>query len=220
MKKLGILFCLCLILIGCMKPPSPSPAPETIQITETGVTAVEVHDFARYYELFNASDEERNWYHAALGCLFSRPEDIDLNFMFYLGTDGGSWNELSEQSRQYLISKEFMWEMDLQVMPVPVIDEILMNTLGISINDASIPEEWEYIEYEHAYCSNHNDAYFPEPINITAVTEYSNGTVEIFYSVDYFYDTSNDRLYENPSMVLKLNRTESGDWHIYSNTIG
>ena len=224
MSKIIFTLLLCFILSGCSRSETPSVLPESEsmqpQTVETELTAVRIDDFSEYYELFDASGEERNWYHAALGCLFSAPEEIDLNFMFYLGTGGGSWDAISEQSRQYLLYKEFMWEMDLQVMPVMVLDEILMNTLGISINDVSIPDEWEYIEYEHAYCSNHNDAYFPDPITITSVTEYSDGTVEILYTVDYFYDTRSDRLYENPSMMLKLFRSESDNWHIRSNTIG
>ena len=209
-------FLLCIILLLC----SCSAPDEDISQPETEISSISVDDFSPYYALLDASGEGRNWFHAATGCLFTSPEEIDLNFMFYLGTGNGGWEVVSEESRQYLLYKEFMWEMDLQVMPVEVLDQILLSTFGISINNVSIPNEWEYLEIEHAYCSNHNDAYFPDPITIVSVTEYSDRTVVINYTVNYFYDTRADKLYENPQLMLKLYKSETGDLLVYSNTIG
>lgn len=229
-----IVLLLCILLSGCRQPPpvnkavDTTPAEtipvETVQIetppVETEITSKAITDFSKYYAILDLSAEERNWIFFSTGCNFSRPEEIDLNFLFYLGVGhNGSWPDISTDSRQHLIDHEFMYEMDIQIMPVEVLNRILQDTFGTSLSDMNIPTEWEYIEAEDAYCSNHNDAYFPEPPVITGITEYSDGTVEIFYTVNFFYDSSTGEFYENPLLILKLTQTVSGNWLVLSNTL-
>ena len=214
MRKLAVLLLVILTLSGCQKAETVHPA------TEPPIFAVTVDDFSPYYQLFDASGEERNWYHAALGCLFSSPEEIQLNMMFYLGVNGGGWLDISQESRNYLISKEFMIDMDLQVMPSEILDEIIESTFGMHLSDIPIPSEWAYISVEDAYCSNHNDAYFPGPFTITHIIEYSNGIIDITYTTDAIYDIVNDQFLTSPTLSLRLHKSQDGNFHIISNTIG
>ena len=211
-----------LLLTGCDNPGTPkeiaqSEPVESIPV-ETEVTAVEINDYTEYEKLLAHDSEDRNWIYFSMGCLFSDPSEIPLNYLFYLGIGHpGSWNDISAESRAYLIAQEFMTDMDLQIMPRETIEQILINTFDIDLANIIIPTEWDYIEAEDAYCSNHNDAYTPGQFTITGITEYSNGRVEIHYTVDMFYDGKTGDIYDHPAMVLTLLRTDSGAWKILSN---
>lgn len=218
MKRiLFLVFALILLTFtGCREVTTETVPAETLP-SETEVTSWSVDDFTEYYRLLDYSDEERNWIFLTMGCIFSSPEEIQLDYLFYLGVDYGGWEAISDESRQSLLEQEFMYEMDLQVMPVDTLDGILQKTFGISLSDATIPDAWGYIQAENAYCSNNNDAYFPSQCTISAITEYSDGTVEICYTVDYFCDARTGEFFENPTLVLKLFRTEAGNWLVRSN---
>ena len=223
-KYLAIILIVSILLSGCCHtavPDQPTKAEPTEFVPpETEVTAVEILDFAEYEKILSSDSEERNWYFFSMGCLFSDPSQIPLNYLFYLGVGhGGSWNEISPESRQYLIEREFMEEMDLQIMPRETVEQILLRTFGIALADVEIPSEWDYIAAEDAYCSNHNDAYFPAPFTITGVTEYSDGTVEIHYTVDTFYDGKTGEFYDMPAMVMKLERVNHDTLLVVSNTM-
>lgn len=208
------------LLVGCT---SRFPAIETEYTTpppvETELTSVSIHDFTDYYQLIEHSSDEKNWIFFSMGCLFSQPEDVALNYLFYLGVGyNGSWQDISEESRAYLVERDFMEEMDLQIMPAETIEKILQSTFGISRSDVQIPSEWAYLENEDVFCSNHNDAYVPGPFTITDVIEYSDGTVKIYYTVEYFYDGNSGEFFDDPTLILKLLRQDDGSWLVMSNT--
>ena len=189
-------------------------------VTETECTTVNVTDFTQYYNLLNSSSEERNWLYFAMGCLFSEPNEIPLNYLFYLGVGySGSWQEISEESQQHLIDRGFMTEMDLQIMPAALLDKIMQDTFDISLSEAHIPDEWDYIIKEEVYCSNHNDAYLPGPFTITSVTECSDGTAVICYSVEMFYDGLTGEFYNSPALTMILQQRKDGGWIMKSNQI-
>lgn len=202
----------------------PTEVAETAEIPETTVpteiTGMTVQDFTEYYDLLSFSGNERNWIYFSMGCLFSNPQEIPLNFLFYLGVDHpGSWMDISPESQQYLVDQGFTTEMDLQIMPVGILEQIMQDTFGVSLSDVPIPSEWDYIEAENAYCSNHSDAYIPGPFTISAVTEYNNGTVEITYETDMFYDGSTGEFYDQPTLILTLSPRENGNWLVLSNCL-
>ena len=152
--------------------------------------------------------------------MFSDPTEIDLKWLFYIGTGGGGWKDISAESEQFLIDQGFIREYDLQVMPVDDLEEALQSTFGISLSDVTIPDCWVYIEAENAYCSNHNDACVPDPFTITDVTEHEDGSVEIAYSFnETHYNPQTDERLDNASFVLTLQKTPDGNWLILSNVI-
>ena len=235
MKRLALLLALILCLSACAEIPPPAdtapPRPvettepvETTQPPETTVpvqtTAPVVSDsFEEWYALLDFAEyPETNWLRNAMGCVFTTPEEIDLEFLFYAGFRDGSWDMLSPESEAALIEQGFFREFDIQPMPVSKIEEVLNSTFGISLSDCTIPDGWGYVEKEDMYCSNHNDAYDIWEYTITAVED-DGETITIHYTVpDHFYDPSTGNM-ESAEFehILTLRRTEEGTIQAVSN---
>lgn len=196
-------------------PPLP---PETTIPTETTAPTEVLESFDAYYALLDASDWP-NWLASSLGCLYETPYEIDLNYMFYLGVDHpGSWSDISEKSRQELLDAGFMEEMDLQIMPAEKLEDALMATFGIDLKYVAMPEEWCYIYNEDAFCSNHNDAFFPGTPTITAVED--DGTyITIHYTIESYWITTTEEFLDTAHLVLSLIRNEDGTVHAVSNLL-
>ena len=173
MKRLALILALVLILTACAEIPPPAdtapPRPaettapvETTQPPETTnppentsppETTVPTADFSEYAALLDFTADP-NWLSRSIGCVYEKPEDVDLYYLFYLGVEHpGSWDDISEGSRQSLIDQDFFPEFDLQIMPCDKLEEALQTTFGIGLDDVAIPESWGYIEKENAYCS-------------------------------------------------------------------
>lgn len=230
MKRMSLTLVLILVislLCGCVETPPPAttapPLPtetttppettvpvETTLPPETTVPAETLNDFAEYEALLNFTADP-NWLARAVGCVFEKPEDIDLNYMFYLGVEHpGSWDDISAESRQSLIDQGLWTEFDLQIMPCDKLEKALQSTFGISLNDVTIPESWGYIEKENAYCSNHSDAYIPDAFTITNVIESPDGTVDIQYFCESYYSTAADDFLYTVDLILTLRETKDG----------
>lgn len=241
MKRTSLILVLILVislLCGCVEVPPPATTapplptetttpPETTIPVETTLppetTApdettepITIEDFSEYAALLS-SESEPNWLARALGCIFEKPEDIDLYYMFYLGVEHpGSWNDISAESRQSLIDQGFITDMDLQIMPCDKLEEALQSTFGIGLNDVTIPEYWGYIEAEDAYCSNHSDAYFPGVPVITAVED-DGMNIHIHYTIDGFWDYTAGEILDTANLILGLKRQDGGGIHAVFN---
>ena len=192
------------------------PGKESTWPTET--TAPVTQNFSEYEALLDLAAQP-NWLARALGCVFERPEEIDLYYMFYLGVEHpGSWDEISEESRQSLIGQGFWPELDLQIMPVEKLEEALQATFGIGLANVTIPEHWGYIEAEDAYCSNHSDAYFPG-VPVIAEVEDDGTDVFIHYTIEGYYDTAADEFLDRAELTLHLERTGDGRLLAVSNLL-
>ena len=196
--------------------PEPDLSPETTAPAETA--PVIVTDFSEYVDLLDISANP-NWLARSLGCIYEKPEDIDLYYMFYLGANyPGSWNEISEESRQSLVDQGFYPEFDLQIMPAEKLEEALQSTFGIGLADVTIPKYWGYIEAEDAYCSNHSDAYFPGVPVITSVED-NGDTVHIHYTIEGFWDTTAEDFLDTAHLILGLKRLEDGSLRAQFNVL-
>lgn len=181
-------------------------------------TSPAVLDFSEYEALLSFSAQP-NWLARALGCLFESPAEVDLNYLFYLGVDyPGSWGEISDESRRKLIDEGFWEEMDIQIMPADILGEALRECFGIGLEDVTIPEEWCYIEAEDAWCSNHNDAYFPGVPNITAVED-AGQYITIHYTIEGFWDYQNEEILDTAPLILSMIRNDDGTIHAISNLL-
>lgn len=234
MKRLALVLAIVLILSACAEipPPADTAPPQTTAPAETAAptvttapvetnTPVEttvpvetttpaVRDFAEYEAVLSLSAQP-NWLARAVGCVFEKPEDINLNYLFYLGVGhSGSWDDISAESRQSLVDQGFLTEFDLQIMPAYKLEEILQSTFDISLKDVTIPESWGYIEAEDAYCSNHSDAFVPENFTIKNVTESPDGTVDIHYFCESYYNTATDEFLYSVDLVMTLQVTKDG----------
>ena len=227
MRKITLLLVLALLLTACTLTPPETTVPslppettipaETTAPVETTAPAV-ITDFAPYEALL-AFDAQPNWLARALGCLFESPAEVDLNYMFYLGVDyPGSWNEISAESRQTLIDQGFWDEMDIQIMPAEILANALQSTFGIGLEDVTIPEEWCYIEAEDAYCSNHNDAFFPGIPNITAVED-DGHFITIHYTIEGYWLPDTEDILDTAKLILSLIRNDDGTVHAVSNLL-
>ena len=175
-------------------------------------------DFSEYEALLDFAAEP-NWLARSLGCIFEKPEDIDLYYLFYLGVEHpGGWDDIAPESEEFLLSQNFMRDMDLQIMPVDKMDAILRDTFGIELKDVAMPKEWRYIEAEDAYCSNHSDAYFPGVPNITAVEDDSQ-TIVIHYTIDGYWIPDTGEFLDSAELVLTLVRQEGGAIYAVSNVL-
>ena len=230
MKKFALLLALMLLLSACnqVPPPAETAPPQTtepvVEITARVETIPEtttppvITDFTPYEALISY-DAQPNWLARALGCLYESPTEIDLNYMFYLGVDHpGSWNEISAESRQTLVDLGFWEDMDIQIMPSGLLEEALRTTFGIGLSDVNIPDNWAYIESEDAYCSNHNDAFFPGVPTITAVED-DGHFITIRYTIEGYWLTATDEFMETAPLVLSLVRNEDGTIHAVSNLL-
>ena len=229
MKRLALVLALVLMLCGCAEIPPPAetapPRPpettvpsETTLPPETTLPAEELSDFSEYAALLDFTAQP-NWLSRSLGSVFEKPEDIDLYYLFYLGVEHpGSWDDISSESRDFLVEQGFMEEFDLQIMPVEKMDAILRDTFGIELKDVAMPREWRYIEAEDAYCSNHSDAYFPGVPSITAVED-DGCHITIRYTIDGYWVPGTDCIYEQASLVLSLIRNDDGTIHAVSNLL-
>ena len=232
MKRFALILALALLLSGCVKVPPPADTapplpPETIDVTEMTLppeTTLPIESTApqlqtAYYEELLSFSAEPNWLARSLGCIYEKPEDIDLYYMFYLGVGyPGSWNEISEESRQSLVNQGFWTEFDLQIMPCDKLEEVLQSTFGIGLSDVTIPESWGYIEAEDAYCSNHSDAFFPDAFTITNITESPDGMVQIHYFCESYYNTATDEYLSTVDLILTL-REMNGSHQAVSNVL-
>lgn len=236
MKRTALFLVLALVislLCGCVETPPPAttappPPTETAAPTDAAIpseTTIPVettlppettapteilNEFAEYEALLNFTAEP-NWLPRVLGCVFEKPEDVNLYYMFYLGVEHpGSWDDISAESQQSLIDQGFWREFDLQIMPCDKLEEALQSTFGIGLADVTIPESWGYIEAEDAYCSNHSDAYVPDAFTITNVSESPDGTVEIHYFCESYYNTAADDFLYTVDLILTLRKTDDG----------
>ena len=238
MKRLALLLALILCLSACAEIPPPADTapprpvettapfettqpPETTNPPETASppeTTAPTADFSEYAALLDFAAEP-NWLARSLGCIFEKPEDIDLYYLFYLGVEHpGGWDDIAPESEEFLLSQNFMRDMDLQIMPVDKMDAILRDTFGIELKDVAMPREWRYIEAEDAYCSNHSDAYFPGVPNITAVED--DGThITIHYTIDGYWIPSTEEFMDTAPLVLSLIRNDDGTIHAVSNLL-
>ena len=240
MKQLSLILVLLLLFCGCAQiPPPADTAPpqttvpaeaettipvettlpvETTVSAETTAPTVSIEDHSEYQALLDFSADP-NWLARSLGCLYEKPEDIDLYYMFYLGVGyPGSWNEISEESRQSLVDQGFWTEFDLQIMPCNKLEEALQSTFGIGLADVTIPKYWGYIEAEDAYCSNHSDAYFPGVPNITAVDD-DGVNIRIHYTMEGYWIPDSEVFLDTANLILTLVRKDDGTIHAVSNLL-
>jgi hypothetical protein len=191
-------------------PPETTAPPETILSPETTVPTEILNEFAEYEALMDFTAEP-NWLARALCCTFEKPEDINLYYMFYMGVKHpGSWDDISEESQQSLVDQGLWRDFDLQIMPCEKLEEVLQSTFGITLADVTIPESWGYIEAEDAYCSNHSDVFFPDAFTITDVIESPDGTVEIHYFCESYYNAATDDFLNTVDLILTLQKTDDG----------
>lgn len=191
--------------------PTPQPPTDPPTVPPTDPTDERL---AEYQALFDWSGDLM--FNLAAGHPYSRPEDVDLTWLFYGGVEyPGSWDSISESERDLLVREGFWTEGDIQIMPAKLLDEALRKYFAVGLEDVTIPEQWVYSPATDTYYSNHNDAY----INMVTVMDYeeaSDGTVRLRLIVDYVIDGKD--WYSNTFTFMTLRAVEGG-YQILSNEL-
>lgn len=197
----------------------PSQTVPAEMIDDTTMTLDQQTDDRSEYEvLLGLNGEQQGWIGAAVGCLFEKPEDIDLFYLFYMGIGNKGWQDISDESAQLLIEQGFTTDCTLHVMPVEELEIIMQDNFGISFSDCDIPKGWVYIPQEDAYCTNLSDAFLMRASEIVSVRESEDGIVSISYIVNGFYNTQTEEFYDSAALELSLKRKSDG-WVILSNVL-
>ena len=169
----------------------------------------------------SAPKQSVNWYNRVLACQFERPEELPLDYFFYLGVpDQGQWDTFGTHETNYLVGQGFKTEMGVQKMPRANLDEILQEYFGCSVSDVVIPENWLYYDETDSYYSNRNDSYTIRMFEITAITEETDGIVRIDYTVTQYYrNTETGEFLNNPQLTMTLKINDDGNYAVLSNML-
>ena len=246
MKKILILFvCVMLLFSGCAKvddsadtkhPTEESAAPTetTKPVTEESTAPTETTDPVTEpptqpteppseEEYFHSLLTDEYWYCRALGCTFTKPEEINAKFYFYAGLDiedrlsSSTFNDaeiafLSEQWKDPY--GEDAWK-NAHKLPTAKIEEAL-SILNVGLADITIPDEWVYFEQTDAYYDLRYDFYGVVGVTIKDVVT-AGDTVQVFWTTEMVNNTFTGELMRNPKMVISLQRLEDGSYRVLSN---
>lgn len=167
------------------------------------------------------------WLWRILGCTFEAPQEISLKYLCYNGLkhdERESREDYSDSEVAFLrdYAKNSVWgdeEVWVNALKIPgaYLSDILERYLGVSLADVTIPEEWRYFEETDAYYSIRSDGYGVSGHTVTEVTERSDGTLQIFWTVDLLKNTQTGEMMENPQMVLTLREMDDGSYLVLSN---
>ena len=216
LEKLMILFLIAALMAGCgAAPEETQPVEVTIPATEPATvpaTAPAAQQLPDPESLFGWDGE---WiYNLAAGQVYERAEDVDLNSLFYTGVDyPGSWISISESEQALLENVGFWRDMDIQIMPAAILEDLLQRYFGVELADVEIPMGWAYSPETDTYYSNHNDALFCSA-TVTGREDLPDGSVLLHLTVDTV-QVGEEWYWEIP-MDMTL-RPGDGVWQIVSN---
>ena len=131
-----------------------------------------------------------NWYNMALNCLFEDPADLNLELLFYNGTD--ERETISQAEREYAISQGAPEYSDLQRLTVEGMDAVLTQYFGVTFGDISVWTKDEapavvcYNPDTNAYYLSHGDYLCAEEFNILFGESLDDGVIKLYYTMDDF----------------------------------
>ena len=213
LKKLFLLLLIVSLAAGCAAEPEETlpPVENTVPVTEP-VTEMVTEPLPTFEALFGLDGA---WiYRMAAGQAYDRPEDMDLNSLFYGGVDyPGSWGSISDTEQDLLMQAGFWRDMDIQIMPAALLEEKLQRYFGVGLDDVKIPRGWAYSPDTDTYYSNHNDA-LGCGATVTGHENLPDGSVLVHLTVDTV-QAGEDWYWDTP-MDMTL-RPVDGVWQIVSN---
>ena len=191
--------------------------------TDTTLKTDEAKEIAKYQELLR-----EEWIQRIIGCIFEEPEDISLEYMFYLGLPHEEREDPSQYSQTEIdLLKDALrdtfwgeeaWE-GAHKFPAERLNEILNQYLGVSLADVEIPETWIYLAETDAYYDVRTDAYSVSP-NVTGVNTDENGLIYVYWTTSYICATQYTEemvvLYD-PQMVTVLEMQPDGSYRVLMN---
>lgn len=168
-----------------------------------------------YQQLLSA--ENNYWYNRILGCTFQEPKDISLEHLFYNGLkpeDRTASADFTAEEVAFLKDalKDTFWGEDGWVnghkLPAAKVADVLQTYLGVSLEDVTIPEKWIYFADTDAYYVVKTDGFSAGNFKVIHVQEYDDGKVEIFWTVDFHYNTMTEDYETEAEMLLTLMKVD------------
>ena len=98
-------------------------------------------------------------------------------------------------------------------------EEVLNTCLGISLDDATIPDCWDYFEETDAFYDIVFDFYALTEQKVTDVVVSSDGTIYVYWTAPDIWDVVNWTSIKNPKMVMTLRRNHDGSFVVLSNAL-
>ena len=187
---------------------NPSEAPTTEPEEEQS-------EVAQFQEMLSAANDY--WYNRILGCTFAEAKDISLEHLFYNGMapeERTSSAEFTDDEVNFLKNalKDTMWGEEnwtnAHKMPAAQVKDVLNTYLGVSLEEMRLPENWLYFADTDAYYCVKTDGFSVGNYREIHVKEYDDGTVEIFWTVDFRYDTVTEDYENDAEMLLTLRQVE------------
>ena len=205
---------------------APTSPPPVVDLGKDDDDTVEpTTDPAKIDEYQQLLSRENNyWYNRILGCTFAAPEQISLEYLFYNGlpadqsedqnSDPTGLNPYTDSEMAFLkafaqdkFGDEVVWTSNHKLRREAV-NEVLVTYLGVTLEDVTIPESWRYFEETDAYYDIRTDAFSVGNFRVIHVQEYDDGKVEIFWTVDFRYDTMTESYEVESEMLLTLMKVD------------
>lgn len=218
------------LAVGCTFTDAPDAAdptePTTVETEPTTPIGYDPEVLAEYQDLL-AWDYNPGYYRA-LGIVFESPQDLPLYFFFYNGASlppSGSWDDLDQVQRDFLVQQGFMEEMDIQILPAEDLEAVLQRLFGVGLADVQIPAEWVYNPDTDCYYTNHNDAW-GSTATVTGYQAMPDGTVRLYCIAASVYDDPSlpgacdfeaGEFYSDVEMILTLRPMDDERYQIVSN---
>jgi len=196
----------------------------SVPTIESNVQLKTIED--RFRELL--SSENGFWYWRAMGCIFEKPQDIDMSLLCYLGMEN------SQHSSTFTDAEiAFLKTQDLGVpgddsawsnahkLPRQELNSVLQDHFGITLDDVTIPRGWVYFYETDAYYDVRYDAYGVVRQTVTDVQTDENGLIHIYWTAEFITDSRYEEhaLLIRPQMVMVLQEKDDGSYLVMSNTV-
>ena len=206
-------------------PTSPPPVVDVGDDEDVEEPTTDPAKIDEYQQLLSSNGDYWCW--MIMGCTFEEPEDISLEHLFYNGLkleDRTYYTDFTPEEEAFLKAslKDTFWGEEgwsnAHKLPAEKVEEVLVNYLGLTLDDVTIPEKWMYFADTNAYYDVRTDAYSVGNFQVLHVQEYEDGKVEVCWTVDLRYNTMTGEYMENPVMLLTMNM-QDGRYTMISNTL-
>ncbi len=150
-----------------------------------------------------------------LTSIYDKPENIDLNQLFYMGTQVESYSipneELQELSK---IRGDVVYNFDIIKVTYEEMNDFFYKKTGVELNNDLILDGYTYIEKYNSYYKTISDTNLP-------IFEFTRGiregdTIKLYYLYSGM-DNDNNFLYEVPCIVTIIKNNDT--YFIYSNLL-
>lgn len=168
------------------------------------------------------------WYWRAMGCVFEKPEDIDMTLLCYGGMEKRIlYSTFTDDEIAFLKTQNLgiagddsAWS-NAHKLPRQELDAALQAYFGVTLDDVTIPTVWVYYSETDAYYHVKYDSYGLVGYTVTDVVYHEDGTISVYWFVPFgLWDTRNQAdttFLSDVDMLLTLKTNDDGTYTVLSN---